>query len=447
MTALRRELGRWDATAVVVGAIVGVGIFFTPSRVAALTGSQAQFLVTWILGGAVAVLGAMTFAELGGLYSRTGGQYDVLRDAYGPGVGFVFVTCNATAIQTGAIGVIALVCVSNGAVALAGRELGGGALLGSAVGITVVIASINAAGVRHGARLQNLTVIAKVGALLAIVAIAAWFGGEAPAATSAPAHGAPGPLVGITAGLVPVLFSFGGWQMALWMGGEIREPQRNLPWAILVGVGIVVVVYLATNWAYLALLGHARVAGSPALAAEAVAVAVGDGGRRLMAAAVAISALGVLNAQLLTGPRLLLALASDGRFYPSFARIHASRGTPVPAIALMCGLAVVLLLAAGADGLDRLLTGVVLIDAIFFALTGLASLVLLRRHPRGTRPLRMPGFPVVPVLFFLAEIGVSIGAWMDPGVRGAAVIGVAWIGGATLLYLLRFRSRGKTAVL
>ena len=437
--ALRRELGPYDAIAVVVGAIVGVGIFFTPSRVAALTGSDSLFLLTWVVGGLVALAGAMTFAELGGIYPRTGGQYDILRDAYGPAIGFVYVTCNATATQAGAIGIIAIVCVQNAAVALSGQALDGAALLAAAVSVSIVIACANAAGVRQGARIQNATVVAKIGALVAVVVIALFF--HEPAAATPVADEPPeyGPLAAIAAGLVPALFSFGGWQIALWVGGEVRDPQRNVPRAIMVGTAIVVVVYLGANWAYLHLLGHAGMASSEALAADAVTAGVGDAGRRLVAGAVALSALGVLNAQLLGGPRLLLALARDGRFFRPFASIHPRWGTPVPAITLLCGTAMALLLAAGADGIDRLLTGVVLIDAVFFVLTGLATIVLLNEHPRAGRPVRMPLFPLVPLLFVLAEAGAAVGAWMDPSVRGAAIIGIGWIAAASVIYALWFR--------
>jgi len=201
----------------------------------------------------------------------------------------------------------------------------------------------------------------------------------------------------------------------------------------------VVAVYLLANWAYFALLGHAGVATTETLAADAVAVVFAGPGRRAIAIAVAISALGVLNAQLLTGPRLLYALARDGRLWPILGRVHATRGTPVPAIAVLAAMAFVLLVIAGQDGIDRLLTGVVLVDGFFFALTGLASLVLARRMPHAQRPVRMPGFPVVPLLFGIAELGVVVGAWLDPEVRAAAAIGAAWIGAALLLYLARFR--------
>ena len=438
---LRRELSGFDATAVVIGAIIGVGIFFTPSRVAALAGSRDLALLTWGIGGVIALLGALTFAELGAMVPRAGGQYELLRDAYGHATGFVYVVCNATATQAGANGIIALICVDNLAVAATGTTLDPWLTLTCAVGLNAAIALINAAGVRWGTRIQNLTVIAKLATLIAVALVAIYAESQAPAALDTVAA-APvlNPIAGIAAALVPTLFTFGGCQQVLWMGGEVRDPERNLPLSILAGVATVVAVYLLVNWAYLSLLGHAAVASSETLAADAVAAVLGDLGRRAIAIAVAVSALGILNAQLLTGPRLIYALARDGRLWPVLGRVHATRGTPVPAILILAGASILLLLVAGPGGIDRLLTGVVLIDAVFFTLTGIASLVLARRFPHAERPVRMPGFPLIPLLFGLAEIAVVIGAWLDPSVRGAALIGVIWIGAALLLYLIRFRT-------
>ncbi|HLT35914.1 MAG TPA: amino acid permease [Enhygromyxa sp.] len=438
---LRRELSMLDATAVVIGAIVGVGIFFTPSRVAELAGSGSLALWTWAIGGVIALLGALTFAELGVLVPRAGGQYELLRDAYGPATGFVYVVCNATATQAGAIGVIALVCVDNLAVALTGAVLDPLTTLGCAIGLTLGVALANAGALRWGARIQNITVIAKLATLLCVAAVALLAAPDPSELIATEVDSGPRlhPLAAVAAALVPTLFTFGGWQQVLWIGGEVDKPERNLPISIIGGVITVVAVYLLANWAYFALLGHAGVATTETLAADAVAVVFAGPGRRAIAIAVAISALGVLNAQLLTGPRLLYALARDGRLWPILGRVHATRGTPVPAIAVLAGMAIVLLVIAGQDGIDRLLTGVVLVDGFFFALTGLASLVLARRMPHAQRPVRMPGFPVVPLLFGIAELGVVVGAWLDPEVRAAAAIGAAWIGAALLLYLARFR--------
>ena len=440
-SAPKRVLGLFDATSVVVGAIVGVGIFFTPSKVAALTGSTGLALAAWGVAGFIALCGALTFAELGGHYHSSGAQYDILRDAYGPFPAFLFVFCNATAIQGGSIGIIALICAFNllGAVGN-GPSAGFGEPLVLVMAVTLILAlmAANILGVRWGSRIQNFTVFAKLAALLAVVGLAAFVApsAAAPAPVAPPLGFAPAML----AALVPCLFSYGGWQQALWISGEVKDPHRNLPLAILGGVLIVVAVYLLANWAFLRLLGAPAVASSKALAADAVAAVLPGAGRRLVAAAVAVSAFGVLNAQLLTGPRLVYGMACDGRFFKPFAILDPRLGTPLAAIVLIGLTALALLLAAGPGGIDRLLNGLVFIDGVFFALTG-AALMVLRRKGLGGGSFRAPGYPVIPLLFVLGELGVVAGAYLDPAVRGAAIIGLAWIAGAALLYALRFRNR------
>ena len=296
---LKRVLGPIDATCVVVGAIIGVGIFFTPSQVAEIAGSGRVALLAWAVGGAIALAGALTFAELGGLYPRTGGQYEILRDAYGPLPGFLYVFCNATAIQAGAIAIIAVVCSQHLAGAL-GKEITSTVHLISISSILIVgLTMANAAGVRWGVGIQNLTVLAKVATLLVVTLLAA---SAAPAAFETAAEAteggaeSPGLVRLIFMALVPAFFAFGGWQHALWIAGEVRQPRRNVPLSIVGGVMVVVIVYLLVNWAYLRLLGYEGVTGSTALAADAVARVWPGAGRQIVAAAVAISAFGVLNA-------------------------------------------------------------------------------------------------------------------------------------------------------
>jgi APA family basic amino acid/polyamine antiporter len=436
-----RVLDTADATSVVVGAIIGVGIFFTPSRVAQLVGGGTATLVAWALAGAIVLCGALTFAELGGLYHESGAQYSILRDAYGPFPAFLFVFCNATAIQAGAIGVIAVICAVNLGVAASGGPPQGAALIVVAATLIGGLTAANVAGVRLGARIQNVTVLAKVLTLLAVTLLAAL---AAPRVVTdpAPAAGAPGVVTGVLAALVPAFFSYGGWQHALWIAGEVREPRRNVPRAIVGGVLVVIVVYLLANWAYLRLLGARGVATSDALAADAVAAVWPALGRRAVAAAVGLSAFGALNAQLLSGPRLVFGMARDGQFFPVFGVLGRRSGAPVAAIGLISAMSLFLLIAAGPKGENRLLNGVVFIDGIFFTLTGAALLVLRRRRPDADRPVRVPGYPLVPLVFVLGEVGVVAGAYVSPEVRGAALIGLGWIAAGALLYATRFRRRG-----
>ena len=439
---LKRVLGPLDATCIVIGAIIGVGIFFTPRRVAEIAGSGQLALWIWVIGGGIALLGALTFAELGGLYPRSGGQYAMLRDAWGTLPAFLFVFCNATAIQTGAIAIIAIVCAQNLGIA-AGGLLAGPMLTVVAVVLILGLLIANVLGVRWGARIQNLTVVAKVATLLTVTVLAAVLGAGGGPVTEAndTVSGVvrAGVVGAIFAGLVPALFSFGGWQHALWMAGEVRRPRRNVPRAIVGGVLVVVIVYVLVNWAYLRLLGYDGVVASKATAADAVAAVWPGAGKRLVALAVAISAFGVLNAQLLSGPRLVYGMARDGRFFRPFARVSERFGTPVAAIVLIGGLALVLLVAASGRVVELLLTGVVFIDAIFFVLTAAALLVLRRRRPAARRPVRIPLYPLVPLLFIAGELGVIAGATLNPEMRGAAFIGLAWIVAGTVCYLLFFR--------
>lgn len=433
-TGSPRRLGLFDATNVVIGAIIGVGIFFTPSRIARLTDSSSLALAAWAVAGFIALCGAFAFASLGRTYRANGAQYEVLRDAYGPLPAFLFVFCNATAVQTGAIAIIALVCVDNLLVA-AGASAAANfkAILAAAFIATLMLA--NLAGVRFGATIQNLTVVAKVCVLAWII----WLGATVQSSTPSPVAAASdashlSPLAAILAALVPAFFSYGGWQHALWITGEVKQPERTVPRAIIGGVTIVTIVYVAAAWAYFRLLGTHGVANSTSLAADAVGSRFPELGRRFVAGAVAFSAYGVLNAQFLSGPRLISGMAADGRFFSLFARTDA-KGTPRAAIVLLGAIALCLLAAAGEQAIDRLGTGVVLIDCVFFLLTAMAVLLF---HARGTA-LASKATLAATLVFCAGETGVVIGSGLDPATRSASIIGAAWIVAAAALYAVRFR--------
>jgi APA family basic amino acid/polyamine antiporter len=449
---LRRVLGPFDAMCIVIGAIIGVGIFFTPSHVARLAGSADMAMLAWAIGGLIALCGALTFAELGVRFPNAGGQYEILREAYGSLTGFVFVFCNATAIQSGAISVIALLAAQNLAIVATGKGLSSAPAVGLAVILIAGVTVANVLGVRWGAGIQNLTVAAKLMTLVGVTVIALAWGPDG----GVPAEVVAGPSAGwpaiLFAAIVPSFFAYGGWQHALWMAGEVRAPRRNLPLGIVGGIAIVVAVYLLVNWAYLRLLGYDGVAQSEALASDAVASVWPNYGRRLTAAAVGLSAFGVLNAQLLSGPRLIFRMAADGQFFRAFARVHPRRATPLAAVVLLSGLGLAMLVLAAVvstnviDAIDRLTTGVVFVDGIFFALTGAALFVHRARDPRlrgeGAPSVRLRiGYPLIPALFVAGEIGIVLGAGVGTGMGNAVIAGLLWIGAAVVLYLIGFAVR------
>jgi APA family basic amino acid/polyamine antiporter len=450
LNSFPRVLGLWDATCIVVGAIIGVGIFFAPTDVAQVTGSAGAALLAWTIGGVVALLGAFTFAELGRLRPFAGGQYLVLRDVYGRLPAFLFVFCNLTAAQAGAAAIIAILCAQNLGVLLYGADPGGTWVVATACVLVVVLAAVNVLGVRPGARVQDATVIVKLATLAALVALALAFEpAAAPAAGVAAGGGANGagpaaapvPLTfaALFAGVTITLFAYGGGQQILWMAGEVVEARRVVPRAILLGVGIVVVAYLAANWAYLDLLGFARLREAKALAADAFSVASPGFGRRIAAGAVAVSAFGILNAELLSGPRLTWAMAKDGLFFAPFARLHPRFATPVPAILLLAGLALALVVGLGLDRTDLLITGVVVVDGVFFVLTGLALPVLRRRVAVSERgPAWIVG---AAVLFSLLQVLAITASVLYEGARIVALTGLAWIAVGALTWALFFRGR------
>ncbi len=437
---LPRVLGLWDATCVVVGAIVGVGIFFTPRDVAHVTGSATGALLAWAFGGLIALLGALTFAELGRLCPFAGGQYHILRDAYGRPPAFLFVFCNLTAVQAGAVAIIAIVGAQNLGVALHGADPHGRWVMAVATLLTWVLVGVNVVGVRSGAGLQNLTVVLKLLTLGGLVALAAAIEPVAPGprAASEPAGAGPLTFAALFAGVTLTLFAYGGWQQALWMAGEVVDARRIVPRAILWGVLVVVVGYLAANWAYLDLLGLGGVREARSLAAEAFSRWSPGLGRRAAAAAVAVSAFGVLNAQFLTGPRLTWAMARDGQFFSPFARLHARFATPAPAILLLGALATALTVGLGLDRTDLLTTGVVVVDAAFFALTGLALPLLRRRTPAAERG---PGWVAAAAVAFAAlELMAIAGSLLEKDMRLVALTGLGWIAAAALTWAAFFRT-------
>ncbi len=443
MSAPRRSLGGLHATAVVIGAIIGVGIFLTPGKVAAVAGSAEGALLLWAAGGVIALAGALSMAEIGARFPTSGGEIVALQRMLGPLPAFLFGWCLLTAIQTGVLVIVTLFAAQNLAAA-AGTSWDAGAVSGVATAMLAALMAVNLLGVRQGAAAQTTTVALKLLALAALTAVGAWvaLGGEqaapvaAPVASAAPAEGVPW-----LAGLAACLFSYGGFHQVTWVGGEVRDPQRVLPRAILVGVGIVVASYLAANLTYFGLLPFEVVTASSTLAADAVGTVLPGWGRRITAAALAVSAFGLANTLLLTSPRVYFALAQEGLFPRALGRLDGGRAVPAAAIWLQGGLAIVLLWLAGGEAMDQLVNGVVFLDWIFHLLA-CAGLILVWRRGEPSPGFRTPAMPLPPLVFVLGTL-VALGAtFLDPAVRRSSLLGLVWVGAGCLVYFLMLRRRG-----
>src|SRR5881296_3366404 len=405
MTTYARRLGLFSGTMAVVGGIIGGGIFRTPAVVAERVGSAGLALGAWLLGGVVALIGAFCYGELGQRRPRAGGGYVYLRETWGPLPAFLYGWTLLLVIATGAIAAVA-VTFANYALALAG--LPQRLTVPVAVGAIVLVSGINYVGVRPAAVTQNIFTILKLAALAALIG-AAFFAVTStalyrPLPPSTAPEGWWGVVVSVGAALVPILFTYGGWQQTNFIAEEIIDAERNLPRALVTGVAGVVVVYLLVNVAYLRVLGPAGLAASTAPAADVMARVVGPRGTRLISAGIAVSTFGFLNLVILVTPRVFQAMAADGVFLRQLARLHPRYRTPSGAIVFMGAWSILLALSGT---YAQLLDYVVFGDWIFFGLAAASLFVYRRRDPavgvaRNDAGYRVPAYPWIPVVFVLA---------------------------------------------
>ena len=445
----KRALGPFDATMVVVGGIIGAGIFINPYIVAERLPSAGWVLAAWAAGGAIALAGSLAYAELGSLFPRAGGQYVYLREAYHPVVGFLYGWALMLLIECGAIAAVAITFAQY-ALRLAGRSDAGALPL--AVAAIVVVSAINYLGVKPGSRVLNVFVVLKVAALAVLIGAgfllapagpeAAGAGtaaveGAAAAAGARPA-GASGPLfVLFGAALIPILFSYGGWQNANYVAEEIADARRNLPRSLLAGTLLVVVVYVLVNVVYLRALGLEGLAATRTPASDAAARYLGPAGDRFVAAAIAISTFGFLDLAVLAPTRVYYAMAADGLFFRGVARLHPRYRTPSLAIGLQAVWSIALALTGT---YAALVDTVVFADWIFFGLTVGSVLVFRRRIPLASREpggFRAPFHPVLPVLFALVSAGVVASVVLSNPVRSAVGAALLLAGIPAFLYWSR----------
>ena len=318
------RLGLFSGTMMVVGGIIGSGIFLNPAIVAQRVRTVELTLAVWVLGGLIALIGALVYAELGARRPVAGGGYVYLRDAFGRLPAFLYAWTLLLVIATGAIAAVAVTFATYTATLLG---YGQAARVPLAIGAILLLSAINYVGVKPGAVTQNVLTLLKLAAL-AVLILAGLALGHAPTAAPLPPLPEGTAVLAVGAALVPVLFAFGGWQQTNFIAEELIEPERNLPRALLGGVTIVVAVYLLANVAYLRTLGIAGLAASSAPAADAMRALLGPRGAGLIAAGIAISTFGFLNLVILVSPRVYRAMAADGLFFPSLARLHPRYRTP-----------------------------------------------------------------------------------------------------------------------
>jgi APA family basic amino acid/polyamine antiporter len=405
----RRQLGLFDATMIVMGGIIGAGIFANPSEVAHRVHTPFLILGVWVLGGFIAMCGAFIWAELATrLPGAAGGQYVYLREAYHSAVAFMYGWGLLLITQTSGMAAVAVIFASYFR-ALTGADWNASVVAAIAL---LALTGINCFGARAGSNVQSVLMLLKIGAIAALVIIGLAVGHPAAAGLKSEVLlGQPvsfGLLKSIGAAMVPVAFAYGGWQTATFVAGEMRDAHRDLSRGLLIGVGAVVALYLAVNLACLRVLGPAGLDVTTTPASDVMRIALGEQGARWIALAITISALGFLSQSMLTAPRVYYAMARDDLFFASVGKLSRRSGAPVVAIILQ-GLAAIIIACSGTYG--EILNFEVTVDFIFFAMTA-ASLFILRRRQIGSDAAvyRTPGHPFTTFLFVLSCAGIVISA-------------------------------------
>jgi APA family basic amino acid/polyamine antiporter len=415
---LRRDLGLWTAAAIVVGTVIGSGIFLVPSTMIREVGSPHILFAVWIFGGLLSLFGALSYAELSAAMPEAGGEYVYLSEAYGPLWGFLYGWTQMWVAKSGSIATLATAFfyyLANFRPDLDGvlytvrlpigahggpLEIRYGQLL--AMAVILMLAGVNYLGVKFGGRVQVAVTIVKVSLIAGIVVIGlgSSVGSAANYASSIPAAGGA---AGFFAALVGALWAYDGWNNVSMVSSEIRDPQRSLPRALIAGTAAVITIYLLANLAYFYVLSAGDVAATPRVAAEMMRRIYGAAGASAVSAAAMVSIFAALNGSILAGSRVPYAMARDGVFFRPIARVHPKYRTPGASILLLSAWAALLVLSGR---YEQLYTYVIFASWILYGMTAASVIVLRRKRPDLLRPYRTLGYPWVPVLFVLGAVAV-----------------------------------------
>jgi basic amino acid/polyamine antiporter, APA family len=439
-----RRLNVLDTSLLVVGAVIGSGIFMTPGIIAAGLPSPGLFLLVWIAGGLITLCGALTFAELGAMHPQAGGQYIYLREAYGPGASFLFgwgffgfIMCGGLAALAVAFaeflgGFFPALSTDNTVLTLRlpglSHSLSAGQLV--AAGAILSLTVVNSLGIRSGAAVQNILTLFRLGSVAALVVLGVVFGAKAGAGNFGLLFPA-GPgfvdlLRPIGLALVAVFWTYDGWYAVNCTAEEIRDPERTIPRGLALGVLTVTVCYVLVNAVYLLALPIEEIMGVVRIGEKAAAALFGGGGAALFAAVVMVSIFGCLNANILYGPRVYYAMAKDGLFFRSMGRLSPRYRVPVNALRGQALWSALLCLSGTYQALYEYMVFALL---VFFAATGAAVIVLRRKFPGRARPYRTWGYPVVPLVFVVMSLAVFLNIVVSQPLKslgGAALLGAGF---------------------
>ena len=438
-TSLSRSLGQRDLILIVIGTVIGSGIFLVPSTVLRQTGGSVTLaLLVWVVAGVLSLLGALTFAELGAAKPDAGGLYVYIRDAFGPLPAFLYGWTAFFVLGSGSVATLAVAFTSYLRQFIPVTSFAAKVV---AVVIIAIIMAVNVRGVRQGANVQNVSTAIKAGAIVVMSVILLALGGRGATVPSASVASPTDVSLasGIGLAMIGVLWAYEGWQYATFSAGETINPQRTFPRAMVLGSVVLIAIYLLANVAYLAALGPAGVMASERVAADAVSAVLGPSAGKVIAAVILVSMFSAANGLTLTTPRLYFSMARDRLFFAKFAEVHPRFGTPALAIIVS---SVWAMLLAVSGTFEQLLTYVVFAGWIFYALGGLAIFVYRRKQPDMPRPFRTPGYPITPILFVASAVAIVLNTMVSQPGRAAVGIGLMLLG-VPAYYLWRARAASR----
>lgn len=427
-TVPKQTLSVVDAVAIIVGVVIGVGIFKTPSLVAANTGRADLFLLAWIAGGVVSLAGALVYAELATTYPHTGGDYHYLFHAFGRNLAFLFAWARMTVIQPGSMAMLAFVSGDYISQLLPFGSHASSLYAALAIGI---LTGLNLTGSHKGTQTQKLLTVLKILGLLSVVVAGISFASPSPpSASPAPTPGAFG------MAMIFVLLTFGGWNEAAYISAELPQVKRNMVRVLLWGLGIIMGIYLLVNIAYLKGLGLKELAQSEVVAADLMRRIFGEGGAKFISFLIAVSALGAINATIFTGARTNYALGQDFQLLGFLGRWRERENTPTNALLLQGAIASVLVLfgTLTRKGFATMVDYTAPVFWSFFLLAGLSLFVLRVREPEVPRPFRVPLYPFTPLFFCATCVYMLRSSIAYTGI--GALVGLAVLSAGVLLLLL-----------
>jgi basic amino acid/polyamine antiporter, APA family len=420
---LRRILGMWDLVLMIIGTVIGSGIFLVPGAVLRAVGNSVPLALTvWLAGGILSLLGALTYGELSAKKPRAGGLYVYIRDGFGPFPAFLFGWTLFFVISSGSVATLA-VAFSN----YLGEfiRLSPWNLKVVAVLMILVITAVNVRGTRQSANLLNVATAIKVTAILVVSTVLVSHGRNPVLGHATPSEHQTTGVFGFGLAMISVLWAYEGWQYATYSAGETVNPQRTFPLSFFIGMAALIAIYLFANVGYVAALGASGVAGSTRVAASALGAVVSHGAGKLVAIAILVSMFSAANAIMLNAPRVYYAMAKDGLFFSSLSRVHPKFGTPALAV---CAAGIWSAVLAASGTFEQLLTYVVFIGWIFYALAAASIFIYRMRSPDAPRPYRVPAYPFTPIIFIVAAMALVANTIATQPARAGIGLGIVFLG-------------------